>query len=72
MSLHVFSSTNLEMTKWNSQSRLWRNSEECVVSEGSCSKNFVNFQEIYSGQIAFLSKIGGFLTLTGNTLLGYL
>ena len=43
--------------------------KECVVSENSCSKNFVNFQEKYPGEIAFLNKVAGYLTLTGNVLL---
>ena len=51
---------------------LWRNSKECVVSENSCSKNFVNFQEKHPGEIAFLNKVAGYLTLTGNVLLGNL
>ena len=48
---------------------LWRNTKECVVSENSCSKNFVNFQEKHPGEIAFLNKVEGYLTLTGNVLL---
>ena len=51
---------------------LWRNSKECVVSENSCSKNFINFQEKHPGEIAFLNKVAGYLTLTGNVLLGNL
>ena len=39
-----------------------------VVSENSCSKNFVNFQEKHPGEIAFLNKVTGYLTLTGNVL----
>ena len=46
--------------------------KKCVVSENSCSKNFVNFQEKHSGEIAFLNKVAGYLTLTGNVLLGNL
>ena len=68
MPLHVFRNTNLEMNKWNEQSMLWRNTKECVVSESSCSKNFVNFQEKHPGEIAFLNKVAGYLTLTGNVL----
>ena len=56
MPLHVFSSANLEMNKWNQQSMLWRNSKECVVSENSSSKNFINFQEKHSGEIALLNQ----------------
>ena len=48
---------------------LYRNTKECVVSENSHSKNFVNFQEKHPGEIAFLNKIAGYLTLTGNVLL---
>ena len=51
---------------------LWRNTKECVVSENSCSKNFLNFQEKHPSEIAFLSKVAGYLTLTGNVLLGNL
>ena len=43
-----------------------------LVSENSCSKNFVNFQEKHPGEIAFLNKVVGYLTLTGNVLLGNL
>ena len=42
---------------------------EKVVSENSCSKNFVNFQEKHRSEIAFLNKVAGYLTLTGNVLL---
>ena len=72
MPLHVYSFTNLETNKWNQQSMLWRNSKECVVSENSCSRNFVNFQEKRPGEIAFLNKVTGYLTLTGNVRLGNL
>ena len=48
---------------------LWRNTKECVVSGNSCLKNFVNFQEKHPDEIAFLSKVAGYLTLTGNVLL---
>ena len=51
---------------------LWRNTKECVVPENSCSKNFVNFQEKRPGEIAFLNKVAGYLTLTRNVLLGNL
>ena len=43
-----------------------------VVSENSCSKNFVNFQEKHPGEIAFLNKVTGYLTRTLNVLLGNL
>ena len=46
--------------------------KECVVSENSCSKNFVNFQEKHPGEIAFLNKVEGYLTPTGNVNLGNL
>ena len=46
--------------------------KKCIVFENSCSKNFVNFQEKHPGEIAFLSKVAGYLTLTGNVLLGNL
>ena len=48
---------------------LRRNTKECAVSENSCSKSFVNFQEKHPGEIAFLNKVAGYLTLTGNVLL---
>ena len=51
---------------------LRRNTKECVVSENCCSKNFVNFQEKHPPGIAFLNKVAGYLTLTGNVLLGNL
>ena len=35
-------------------------------------KNFVNFQEKHPGEIAFLNKVAGYLTLTGNVLLEHL
>ena len=41
----------------------------CSFSENSCSKNFINFQEKHPGEIAFLNKVTGYLTLTGNVLL---
>ena len=43
-----------------------------VVSENSCWKNFVNFQEKHASEISFLNKVAGYLTLTGNVLLGNL
>ena len=45
---------------------------EKVVSENSCSKNFVNFQKYHPPEIAFLNKVAGYPTLTGNVLLGNL
>ena len=72
MPLHVFSAINLEMNKWNQQSMLWRNTKECVVSENSCSKIFVNFQEKHPHEIAFLNKVAGYLTFTENVHLGNL
>ena len=42
--------------------------KECVVSGNSCSKHFVNFQEKHPCEIAFLNKVAGYLTLTGNVL----
>ena len=50
---------------------LQRNTK-CVVSENSCSKNFVNLQEKHPGETVFLNKVAGYLTLTGNALLGNL
>ena len=50
---------------------LSRNTKECVVSENSCSKNFVNFQGKHPSETV-LNKIAGYLTLTGNVLLGNL
>ena len=32
-------------------------------------KNFVHFQEKHPPEIAFLNKVAGYLTLTGNVLL---
>ena len=46
----------------------YEETQKNVVSENSCSKYFVNFQEKHPGEIAFLNKIAGYLTLTGNTL----
>ena len=51
---------------------LRRNTKECVVSENSCPKNFVNFQEKRPSEIAFLNRVAGYLTLTDNVLLGKL
>ena len=51
---------------------LWRNTKECVFSENSCLKNFINFQEEHPPEIAFLNKVASYLTLTGNVLLGSL
>ena len=62
MPLHVYSFTNLETNKWNQQSMLWRNSKECVVSENSCSKNFVNFEEKHPREITLLNKVAGYVT----------
>ena len=44
---------------------LWKNTKECVVSENSWSKNFVNLQEKHPGEITFLNKVEGYLILTG-------
>ena len=49
-----------------------KNRKKCVVSENSCSKNFVNFQEKHPVETAFLNKVAGYLTFTGNILLGNL
>ena len=46
-----------------------KHTKKCVASENSCSKNFVNFHEKYPHEIAFLNKVAGYLTLTGNVLL---
>ena len=35
---------------------LQTNTKDCLLSENSCSKNFVNFQEKHPGEIAFLNK----------------
>ena len=43
-----------------------------VISENSCLKNFTYFQEKHPHEIAFLNKVAGYLTLTGNVLLGNL
>ena len=51
---------------------LGRNTKECVVSENSCSKNFVNFQEKHLSETAFSNKVAGYLTLTGDVRLGNL
>ena len=48
---------------------LRKNTKECIVSVNSCSKNFVNFQEKHLREFAFLNKVAGYLTLTGNVLL---
>ena len=49
-----------------------KNDNKYVVSENSCSKYFVNFQEKHPREIAFLNKVTGDLTLTRNVLLGNL
>ena len=49
-----------------------KNDNKYIVSENSCSKNFVNFQEKHPCEIAFLNKVAGYLTLTGNVFLGNL
>ena len=41
--------------------------KEYVISENSCSKNFVNFQGKYPGEI-----VASYLTVIGNVLLGNL
>ena len=46
-----------------------KNGNKYVVSENSCSKNFANFQEKHPPEIAFMNKVTGYLTLTGNVLL---
>ena len=43
-----------------------------LVSENSCSKNFVIFQEKHPLKLFFLNKVAGHPTLTGNILLGNL
>ena len=35
--------------------------KKCVVSENSCSKIFVNFQEKHAPEIAFLNKVAGYV-----------
>ena len=45
------------------------NTNKYVVSENSCLRNFVNFQEKHPGETAFLNKVVGYLTLTENVLL---
>ena len=42
------------------------------MSENSCSKNFVNFQEKHPCEIALLDKVAGYMTLTGYVFLGNL
>ena len=49
-----------------------KNSNKYVVSENSCSKNFINFQEKHPCEIAFLNKVAGYLTLFFSVLLGNL
>ena len=60
-------------------SQIWRRIKEISkvryeerVKNNSFSKNFVNFQEKHPGEIAFLNKVEGYLTVTGNVLLGNL
>ena len=48
------------------------NYNKYVVSENSCSKNYVHFQEKHPCEIAFLNKVAGQLTFTENVLLGNL
>ena len=44
------------------------NCNKYVVSENSCSKNFVYFQEKHLCEITFLNKVADYLTLIGNVL----
>ena len=44
----------------------YEETKKCVVSGYSCLKNFINFQEKHPSEIAFLSKVVGYLILTGN------
>ena len=46
------------------------NCDKYVISENSCSKHFVYFQEKQSPAIDFLNKVSGYPMLTGNILLG--
>ena len=48
------------------------NCTKYVISENSCSKNFIHFQEIHPPETAFLNEVAGYLTLTGKVLLGNL
>ena len=48
------------------------NCTKYVISENSCSKNFVHFQEKHPREITVLNKVAGYLALTGNVLLGSL
>ena len=48
------------------------NCNKYVISENSCSKRFVHFQERYPCEISFLNKAVGYLILTGNVLVGNL
>ena len=73
MPLHIFSLAILEMNKWNEISKVCseetqNNCTKYVISENSCSKNFVHFQEQHPHGIAFLNKVAGYLTLTGHAL----
>ena len=62
-----------QIWRWiNENSKVCYESMLCVVSESSCSKNFVNFQEKHPCVIAFLNKVAGYMTLTGNVFLGNL
>ena len=45
------------------------NCTKYVIFENSCSKKFLHFQEKHPHQIIFLSKVAGYLTLTGNAFL---
>ena len=40
------------------------------ISENSCSKNFVNFQEKHAPESAFVNRAADCLTLSGNVFLG--
>ena len=46
--------------------------KQCVVSENSCSRNFVNFQEKHPCETSLLNKVAGYVTLTGKNFLGNL
>ena len=72
MPLHIFSSA---IWRWiNEISKVCykgtqKNGNKYVFSENSCENFFFKFPEQHSHEIAFLNKIAGYLTLTGNVFL---
>ena len=65
----------LQIWRWineNSKVCYEKTQKQCVVSENSCLKNFVNYQEKHPSEISLLNKVAGYVTLTGKNFLGNL